>query len=222
MNGKKWTEAEIVYMTHKYGTLPIATIQERLYARSGILRNHKAIELKASRLMLSHTVAKGYVRLAWAHPHGSKASKRIIKAAIAAGVARRQGGSSGNPWIAPEEWVDDFIRKNTEAKNDDATQEILSTWMRTSEVAMMFGLPKNQASCTMIQNRTRLSKIMRDVRRQRIMNIVGQPWYWHPGDVQQAKIKWDKLKLEPKGKPGWRWISEDVCSVQEATGKKAA
>ena len=210
MAGKPWTESEIEYLVQVYGRLSLVLIRERLERRFGTSRSMDAIETKAGRLLLSDRVPKGFVRLAWAHPHGSSSSRTILKAALRAGVARRQGGGRGNPWLAPETWVDEWLAAHTQQPAPCDAGVIKRTWLRTQEVAGIVGIRRSHAAADLLHNRTRVAKLFRKVRRYRFMSEVGQPWYWHPEDVREAAAEYARVKQQPVGKLGWRWSRETV------------
>jgi hypothetical protein len=210
VNGKPWSEEEVQYLTKVYCHLPVAVIRERLEKRFGVRRSADAIETKAGRLFISDRVPPGYVRLAWAHPHGANTSRTILKAALRAGVARRQGGGRGNPWLAPERWVDEWLAAHKRQPALVDADVIKRTWMRTQEVAKLVGIRKSHAAADLLHNRTRVAKVFRKVRRYRFMDEAGQPWYWHPEDVREAVEAVAELKNKPAGDLGWRWVSENL------------
>jgi hypothetical protein len=181
---KRWTPTQLEYLQRMYKRQPINTTVDGVNQR-GPHKTRHAIEAQAYKRGLTGAhLPRGYTILAEAHYRqgaNPQASETILRAAKRDGVLRRHHMYPGSPWIAPTEWVEQWLEQRYAHKQE--FEHVTRTWVRTRVIAEALGIRPGDIGNRRAAN-TPLGRDLRQCRTQRVTFEPGQPNYWHPQDVQ--------------------------------------
>ena len=187
MKSPPWTPEQDQYLKAWYGRKPFATVQRGINKR-GPARTITAMHVHARNMGFNgQRIPAGYAALAEALPRycGTRAKTRLVRAAERAGVAKRLQHQRGKPVIAPEEWIDNWLRENTSDTTRDRYYQ--THWLSSKEFAARIGIRSNSPASAITQTLKRLNEL-EGVRRVRLLSRPAHPIYWHPEDAQRIML----------------------------------
>lgn len=191
---RAWTPEMDDRLRKIYNYRPMASIVASINEVSAVPRTRRSILMRAAKLGIGDRIPKGYVTLIEAHPRmcGDHygASVAIVRAAKRDGVLKQMHYRRGRPYIAPEEWVEQYVQQRLEVKVDEDLAYVKATWWRTRRFAAELGISPQHACARLLHTRGWLSNRAKGARWVKLHGEAGQPIYWHPDDAQAILRDW--------------------------------